>query len=168
MDAKDLIQVALERVKAAVDRTTNGLTYQEVSWRPGPESNCIGLILLHMARSEDNFINTRIQNGTAVWDSGKWYEKLGLLAGETAGSGYGREQIVSFCSPQLKETIAYMEAVRKRTLEFLKDAQLDKTINLPRLGDLSTGAIFALIITHLSQHVGEISYIRGMQRGLNG
>jgi len=43
----------------------------------------------------------------------------------------------------------------------------DKLINMPRLGDITIGAVFSLIAVHLAQHTGEISYLRGLQRGMN-
>jgi hypothetical protein len=35
------------------------------------------------------------------------------------------------------------------------------------LGDIAIGKLFARMIIHLSGHVGEMSYIRGLKRGLN-
>ena len=82
---------------------------------------------------------------------------------------------------------AYFEAVRKRTLEYVKDLtpeKLDKKISLPPpprdttaaktdrpqrspFSDATVGSILLMNLTHLAQHVGEISCLRGHQRGLD-
>ncbi len=169
MELRDFIQAGLDRVKQGTTRAVDGLTLYELMWRPGPEANSIGLILFHQARSEDTFVQTRIQAKPQVWESEKWYQKLNLPASES-GSGYTAEQVAAFPVPELKDLLGYAEAVRMRTLEYLKSMtpdKLDKVINMPRFGDVTIGAIFARIVVHLAQHVGEISYLRGLQRGMN-
>ncbi len=169
MEIKDFIQGALDRVKQTTTRVAEGLTPQELAWRPGPEGNSIGVILFHMARFEDRFVQGRIRGKPEVWETEKWYEKLNLPAGDTGG-GYTTEQVVSFRVPELKALMDYTGAVQARTLEYLKGLtteELGKVVDLPRLGNPTVGALFTLIITHLAQHAGEISYLRGMQRGAN-
>ncbi len=169
MDTREFIQASLDRVKLATARVVDGLSHSELAWRPGPECGSIGLILFHMVRSEDTFIQTRIQGKPLVWEAEKWYEKLNLPAAET-GSGYTAEQIAAFRVPELNDLTGYAEAVRARTLEYLKgitDAEYTRVITLARLGDIPVGKLLALVVVHLAQHVGEISYLRGMQRGLN-
>jgi hypothetical protein len=68
MELKNLLKSGLESVKRTVDRTLDGLTNEEVSWHPRPDANSIGLILFHMARSEDSFINRTIQGKTQLWE----------------------------------------------------------------------------------------------------
>ncbi len=169
MEIREFIQSALDRVKQATTRAVNGLSHQELTWRPGPECNSIGLILFHQARFEDSFVQGRIRGKSQVWDLEKWYQKLNMPVSES-GSGYTAEQIAAFPVPELTDLMGYAEAVRAQTLEYLRDITKDefnKTINMPRLGDLTIGALFTIVVVHLAQHSGEISYLRGMQRGLN-
>ncbi len=169
MELTDFIQAGLDRAKQATMRALDGLTYDEVKWQPGPGANSIGIIFFHQARSEDLFIHTRIQAKPQVWESEKWYEKLNLPLNET-GSQYTVEQIAAFRVPELKDLVGYAEAVRARTAEYLRSAtasELDKVIHSPRLGDVTIGAYIALMLVHLAEHAGDISYIRGLQRGLD-
>lgn len=169
MEVRDFIQSGLDRVKQTTERAIDGLSHHELMWRPGPEANSIGLILLHAARSEDLFMQTRIQGKPQVWESEKWYQKLNLPASES-GSGYSAEQCTAFSMPEQKDLLAYAEAVRVRTQDYVKGMTLDKfdkIINSPRLGDITIGAYLALMLVHAAQHAGEISYLRGLQRGMN-
>lgn len=170
METREFIQAALDFVKGATMRGLDGLNQSELSWRPGPHANSIGLILYHQTRSEDTFVQSRIQGKPQVWESEKWYQKLNLPANDTGGHGYTAEQCASFPVPPLKDLLAYAEAVRKRTSEYLKDMtpdKFDRKINMPHFGDITVGAILALVISHGASHAGEISYLRGLQRGLD-
>ncbi len=168
MELRDFIQTGLDRARQAIIRATDGLTSYELMWRPGPEANSIGLILFHQARSEDMFIQTRVRSKPSVWESEKWHEKLGLPAAETGG-GYTAEQVSAFRVPELKDLLGYGEVVRQKTLEYLKEMtpdKFDQKVTLGRMGEITIGTLFAIIIVHAAQHAGEIAYLRGLQRGL--
>lgn len=169
MELKEFIQTTLERAKQATLRVVNGLSQDEIAWQPNLEANSIGFLLFHLARFEDTFVQTRVQGKTQLWESQKWYERLHMPASET-GSGYTAEQLANFKTPVLKDLLEYADAVRSQTVEYLKGAapaEFDRVINLGRSGEVGIGAVFTLILTHISQHTGEISYIRGLKRGMN-
>ncbi len=133
MEAKEIIKAGFENSKRSVDRTLDGLTKEELSWHPRPDANSIGLILFHMARSEDTFVNARIQGKATVWESGKWYQKLNKAINDT-GAHYTPEQVAAFVVPDMKDLQAYVDAVRKQTMDYLKDAtpeKLDRKVDLP-------------------------------------
>ncbi len=169
MELMDFIQVSLNRAQQATKRAVDSLTPHELMWRPGPEANSIGLILFHQARSEDIFIQGRIQGTTQVWESERWYEKLGFPTTETGG-GYTTEQVAAFRVPEVKDLLAYSDAIRAQTLAYLKEMtpdKLDSKVTMGRMGEISIGTIFAIIVVHTAQHAGDIGYIRGLQRGMN-
>ena len=169
MELKEYICMELEGLERGVTRVINGLTQQELMWRPACGCNSIGLILFHMARSEDSFVQARIQSKPEVWETEKWYKKLNLAENE-AGAHYTVEQVNAFPVPELKDVLAYYDTVHARTMDYLKGmtpSTFDKKITLPRFGDLTVAAIFSITIGHTSQHIGEISYLRGLQRGMD-
>jgi len=174
MESKELIKAGLENVKRTVDRTLEGLTHDEVSWHPRPDANSIGLILFHMARSEDSFVNRLIQGKPQLWETGKWYEKLNKEL-EDGGSHYTEEQVAGFVVPDLKGLQAYTDAVRKQTLDYLTKATpetLDRVVEMTQMGPVkrpptTVGMLLLMNVTHLSQHGGEVSYLRGLKRGMD-
>ena len=189
METKELIQIGLANVKRLLDRTLDGLTPAEIKWQPRPDANSIGIILFDIARSEDSLVQSRLRGKPQLWESEKWYQKLNKGADDTGGH-YTAEQVAAFVVPDLKELLAYAEAVRKQTLEYLKDlapGQLDKKVELPPMGpppsatpagtpnqpgmspfrDMTVGSMLMMNVTHLAQHAGETSYLRGLQRGMN-
>jgi hypothetical protein len=189
MEIKELIQIGLANVKRALDRTMDGLTPAEVKWQPKKDANSIGLILYDIARSEDTSVQSRLRGKPQIWESEKWFQKLGKEASDPGGH-YTADQVNAFIVPDLKKLMEYAEAVRKQTLEYLdelKPADFDKKVNLPPMGpppgaapagaaapprpspyrDLTVGSFLMMNITHFAQHAGEISYLRGLQRGIN-
>ncbi len=188
MDAKELIKAGLENTKRSVDRVLDGLTPFELSWQPRPDTNSIGLILFHMARLEDSFVQSLLQRKTQICEAYKWYEKLGKYKSDS-GSHYTPEQVASFYIPDFKDLQEYTASVRKHTLEFLKNMtpeKLDQRVELPQMGpprssapdgqsppprrppfEPIVGSMLLMTVTHLAQHAGEISYLRGLQRGMD-
>ena len=169
MELVDFVQAALNGTQRGVKRATDGLTVRELMWRPGPEANSIGLILFHATRSEDTFIQATIQHKTTVWESEKWHDKLGISATDT-GAGYTMEQVAAFKAPALSDLLAYAEVVRLKTIDYIKGmtpAQYDEKVTWGRMGEFTIGALLALVVNHSAQHAGEMSYLRGLQRGAN-
>lgn len=169
MELKDYIRMELDGLERGVTRVMNGLTQQELAWRPSSGCNSIGLILFHMARFEDSFVQARIQSKPEVWETEKWYQQLNLAAND-AGAHYTVEQVNAFPVPESKDLLAYYSKVRGRTKDYLNSITpdtFDKKITMARFGDLAVAAIFSMMITHISQHIGEISYLRGIQRGMD-
>jgi hypothetical protein len=185
MELKDLIQNGLENIKRGLDRTLDGLTSEELKWQPRPDANSIGLILFHTIRTEDSFIH-RLQGKAQLWESEKWYQKFNKAI-DDGGAHYTAEQVAAFVVPNMKELIAYTEAVRKNTLAYLKGLKpedYDKEIKLPPPPAGATlpagrpapprpsfkptiGTMLLMTMTHLAEHAGEISYIRGLKRGMD-
>ncbi len=169
MELKDYIIIQLEGSKRMLNRVLDTLKQPELGWRPACGCNSIGLILFHVIRSEDSFIQARLQNKPELWESGKWYEKMNLPATEV-GAHYTVDQVNAFQVPDLKDMMAYFEAVRQSTMDYvkgLKPADFDRKFTLPRFGETTVAAMLSIVTSHMSQHLGEMSYIRGIERGMD-
>ena len=58
MDAVAFIWDTLRQVHLGLSETCQGLTQDEVLWRPFPLANNIGFILWHVTRAEDNVLGS--------------------------------------------------------------------------------------------------------------
>jgi hypothetical protein len=169
MELKDFIRLELDDLKRAQVRILNGLSRQELIWRPCAGCNSIGLIVFHSARSEDRLVQARLLGKPEIWETEKWYQKLNLPVTE-AGNHYNPDQVNTFMVPEIEALLAYSATVRVGTLDYLqtlKSGQFEKIIKTPHFGDIPIAAMFALIVEHVSQHLGEMSYLRGIQRGMD-
>lgn len=168
MELKEYIRLEIDGLDRQLKRVTDTLKQEEIAWRPASGCNSIGLLLFHIAKSEDSFIQTRLQDKKELWETGKWYQKLELDIKE-AGAHYTVEQVNAFCAPKLEAVLQYTAAVRAQTLAYLdslKPADFEKKIKVP-WGEMPAVMMFSMIVSHASQHLGEISYLRGLQRGMD-
>ena len=168
MDVKDFIKMQVEGLDHGLKRVVDGLKQEEIAWRPASGCNSIGLILFHLFKSEDSFIQGRLKGKKELWETGKWYEQLNLKPGEE-GAHYTVEQVDNFPVPALEAILRYGKAVRDATLAYvdsLRTLDLEKVVKMP-FGDMSVAVLLSLVVGHASQHVGEISYLRGLQRGMD-
>jgi uncharacterized damage-inducible protein DinB len=168
MDLKTYIGMELEGLERGLKRVVDGLKQEEIAWRPASGCNSIGLILFHVARSEDSFVQSRLKGKKELWETGKWYKKLNMKAKE-AGAHYTVEQVNAFPVPKLEALLEYYAAVRAATkayLDTMKAAGFDKKMKMP-WGEMPVAVIFSIVVSHSSQHIGEISYLRGLQRGMD-
>jgi len=180
MEAKQVIQSALDNANRSIDRPLEGLTPEEILWHPSADSNSIGLILFHVTRSLDASCHTRLQNKPQLWESGKWYQKLNKAA-DDRGAHYTAEQVDKFTldTQALKD---YFKAVQNAYQEFVSgvtDEKIGQKMIVPAMGppakdgkprppvETNVGSLLVMGIMHMSQHAGEISYIRGLNRGMD-
>jgi hypothetical protein len=168
MDVKELIRLELDNGKRGISKVLDGLTRQEITWRPCSGCNSIGLIVYHVARFEDSVIQNRIQAKPQLWESARWYQKMTLPLEDT-GAHYTIDQVNAFSVPELADIVGYSEAVRVRTLEYLDNLpsdEISRQITMWR-GPMPVGGVLAVLVGHTFQHMGEISYLRGIQRGMD-
>jgi uncharacterized damage-inducible protein DinB len=173
MDSIQLLKNGLDSATKNVERTLDGLTMEEINWHPRPDANSIGLILFHMARSEDSLINGLIQGKNQLWETAEWYKKLGKAV-DDGGAHYSAEQVEKFVTPDMAKLKEYSDAVRKQTLAYLDTltpAKLDDKVTFPEGSKMPfepiVGILVSLTVNHAVGHAGEISYIRGLKRGMD-
>ena len=168
MELKEHIKSDLDGLKRGTTRVLNTLTQQELMWRPACGCNSMGLILFHVAKHEDWFMQANLHRKPQVWESGKWYNKLNMVLSET-GSHYTIDQVNAFPVPDMNNLLAYYEDVRTKTLDYLNGLtpdSFDKKVKLP-FGEFTLAGVFSDLVSHTAQHTGEMSYLRGMLRGMD-
>lgn len=169
MNVKDFALHSLNESQEALIRAVDSLSQEELMWQPQPGANHIAFILWHMLRVEDWFFHYLFQRVPQVWESEKWYEKLNLPDDpRVTGFGYTAEQVASFPTVRLSDLLAYGEAVRARSVNYLRNvdlARFDETVKSRLFGEVSIGNLISHMLIELAQHVGQIAYIRGLVKG---
>ncbi len=168
METKELIKKSLEQSQRFLTNALDGLTQKEVTWSPGPECNSIAFVLWHAVRAEDRAINSQIQRKNELYEAEGWQKKLGTPPQDTGGR-YTLEQLKVWPVPKLETLRGYADSVRQKTLAFLESVTPEKLAEVPspdRSPD-SVAAILVRISTEIAMHVGQIAYLRGVQRGLD-
>ncbi len=163
MNAIEFISQSLQQVQIRLLATCDGLSDEQVLWRPSPYSNNIGFILWHVARAEDD-VASRLWDGEAtLWISDLWFEKFGQPV-DSPDPG-DRMGLRALSVPPLDTLVGYLEAVYRRTQEAVSD--LTESDLDGRDGDSpserTTGMSLRHLITHKNNHHGQVDYIRGLQ-----
>ena len=168
MEAKELILRSLEQSQGYLTKALDGLTQEEAAWSPGAECNCMAFILWHIARVEDFFVNRVLQRQGELYEAEGWREQLGTPAKET-GYQYTAEQLQAWPVPKLEVLRGYADSLREKTLAFIEQLPSEKLSEVPRpdRSPDSIGATLCRMSTEIALHVGQIAYLRGVQRGLD-
>ena len=168
METREYILTEFEGLQSDFDSVLDSVTQAELAWRPSAACNPMWLILFHMARTEDIFVQELMRGQPQVWESGKWYVRFNREE-KDRGRHYSEEQVKAFVVPEIKGLLAYCAAVRAQTLDYLKNltsGDFDREITTPRV-KTTLGWFFSDIVSHAEQHLGEVSFLRGLQRGTN-
>jgi hypothetical protein len=168
MKVNDFAVNCLNETQTALVQALDGLTQDELMRQPRPEANNIAFTLWHMLRVEDWFFHYLFQRVPQVWESEKWHEKLNLPDDpRVTGFGYSTEEVASFPAVQLRDLLAYGEAVRARSMEYLRNvdpAKFDEIVKSRLFGEVSIGNLIGHLLVEIAEHTGQIAYIRGLMK----
>lgn len=163
MDSIKFIQHSLNQVYERLQASCQGLTREQMLWRPAPGANHIGFILWHLGRANDSMMQ-RATKGSQVWEEEGWYKRFGYPQ-EGMGTGFGEEQIDALPLPQPEELLAYLTRVHQELLKRVQSMtpeHLDRPMD-PAQPDRTVGMMLRHIITHSNNHHGQVDYIRGLE-----
>ena len=178
MKLKDFIEQCLEDYRRRMYAAAAPLSEDEMHWRPDTEANSIAFIVWHAARVEDRLVNVFARGVEEVWVRDGWSAKTGIPQSDH-GVNYTIEQVAAFppiSKGQLKD---YFDALREETLPYLRSLNDDDFDVVPEdrtpfpefpasvryFSGRSIGGIFRQLIGEQDQHLGQVSFIRGLKRG---
>ncbi len=173
MSFKNIIRFACAEYASELNRTIEDLTDQERRFVPHPNSHHIDFIIWHMARVEDTWINTFAKKDIQIWDEHNWATKLNLniqMDEPRSGWGWKIDQVNSMPSFEFEQLSLYVETVRNCTdiyIDSLNETNMETCPDKNR-PNYSIAKMLAHLVVEQSQHIGQISYIRGMLRGIDG
>ena len=172
MDIKELITGTFEDYCARLDRALEGLTSEELAWQPQAACNPISFIVWHMARVEDRWLHYFVAGSEDVWVRNDWFTQFGLDASDH-GVRFTLEELAAFPVVSSEMLLGYLNDVQQDTRVFLQGLQpKDLDIvpgrapfspDIPGGSDTwSVGRMFRQLFGELNQHLGQVSYLRGM------
>ncbi len=166
-----IVDAGLDEIFGDLKKTLEGLDEYELHWRPALESNTIDWIVWHMARTEDYWINTRLSETESVWGGQGWQDRIGVFV-ESTGYAQTLEQIRAMPKLDVALVMEYYEAVRERTKQYFADEieeeDLKRVIGEMDGEPIMVGGALGHLLAEVAEHLGQVDYIRGMMRGLNG
>ena len=168
---RDPIKSSLNEYYGKLKQTLEGLTPEELIWQPALESNHILWTVWHMARVSDRWANSTVLGGSELWTRDGWANKLGMPE-DRYGRGETSDQVKDFPTISIELVLEYFDATHASMLamiDALERSDMDRDVYAEYRGEsLNIGWILGHILTEESQHLGQVAYIRGIQRGLDG
>jgi hypothetical protein len=164
MRSTEVLTDAFERVRDAVHPATNGLSVDELAFRPDGESNSIAWLVWHLTRIQDDHV-AALAGSLQVWAAGGWNDRFDLPL-DVSDTGYGHDaDAVATVVVDATSLLGYFEDVHASTVAFLatlEDADLERIVDRGWDPPVTLGVRLVSVIADDLQHVGQAAYIRGI------
>ncbi len=155
---------AFERIRDAVHPAANGLTVEELAFRPDSESNSIAWLIWHLTRIQDDHV-AALRGVPQVWVAQGWYSRFALPL-DVSDTGYGHDaDAVASVIADATSLLGYFEDVHEATATYLgtiNDRDLDRVVDRRWDPPVTLGIRLMSVIADDLQHVGQASYVRGI------
>lgn len=169
METYEFLSGAYGGILRTLGYTLEGLTVEDLNWRPDPGSNSIGWLVWHLTRWQDVQIS-RFMGEEQLWIKEGWHDKFGRpVDPEDAGMGDKPEDLAKFRSPDAETLLGYHKAVLERSQRFfptMSKADMDKVVEgTPFKPPPTVGMMLIGTLSDGLQHAGQAAYIRGLRQG---
>src|SRR5688572_9039451 len=166
MECRDVVIDALGRVEEDVRRCLDGLSPEQLAFRPAEQANSIAWLAWHLARVQDDHVSDLAGLSQAWLDDG-WHARFGKPADAgDVGFGDAADKVAAFQPSSASLLLDYYVAVHARSLSFLEGVQaadLDRELDEPQWETpVTVGVRLVSVVNDCTQHVGQMAYIRGL------
>lgn len=163
--AVDLLAESVSAIRSAVEDTVEGLTPEQLAFRPSPTSPSMAWLIWHLTRVQDDQAAVLFGRGQ-VWHTGPWVARFALpFDGNADGYGQGPEEAATVWVESGLLLTDYHRAVSNRTmaaLAALVDADLARAVDDPRGVRDSVGGRLNRVVADNLRLVGQAAYVRGL------
>jgi len=168
MTSTDVLVDAFECIRDVVHPAVNGLTPDELAFRPSGESNSIAWLVWHLTRIQDDHV-AGLDGGEQVWTEKGWIDRFALPLDPT-DTGYGHDpDTVAAVIADASSLLGYFENVHERTLDFIRsltEADLDRVVDRSWDPPVTVSIRLVSVIADDLQHAGQAAYVRGILQRL--
>jgi hypothetical protein len=176
-DALDLAKHRAKLVHQQVLKVVDGLTDDQLAWRPVPRAHSLGWTLWHLARTADAFQASvpDPDTKTQIWQSedlaNKWSLAEALMGTNGLGTGVDDDVAATLRPPAKGGLVDYAKkafAALDAIVDKMDDALWCREHSSAFFdGPATIGRSMIAAISHDSRHLGEMEYIKGLM-GLRG
>ena len=164
MQTKDVLKDGFSRVQEEVDRTLEGMTAEQLAFRPDENANSMAWLVWHLARVQDNQMS-EVAGREQAWIEDGWAEKFGMPPDPgNHGVGHTSKEVAGI-KPDGRLLRDYYAAVEQRTYEYLEgidSEELDRVVDRSYSPPVTAGVRTVSVLSDVNQHAGEASYVRGL------
>lgn len=152
------------RVQEVVQEAVDGLSPDDLAWRPGPHANTIAWLVWHLARVQDHHI-AELTGAEQAWTADGWAERFSLPFDRSA-TGYGQDpEAVGDVRASADLLRGYSQAVHERTLAYLEgvsEDELGEVVDERWDPPVTLAVRLVSVLCDDLQHAGQAAYVRGL------
>ena len=156
---------AFGRVVEDVEGAVDGLTADELAWRPAPQANSIAWLVWHLTRVHDDHVAALASRAQAYTELG-FADRFGLDLDPTdIGYGHTSDEVALVRVDDPALLVEYLRAVTDRTGEYLATvdaAELDRIVDRDWDPPVTAGVRLVSVVNDSTQHAGQAAYVRGL------
>jgi uncharacterized damage-inducible protein DinB len=160
----DLFVDAFGRVREGVHGVLDGLSSEQLVFRPDHEANSIGWLVWHLTRVQDDHI-ADVAGTEQVWTSRGWCDRFALPF-DSADTGYGhRAEDVAAVKVPADVLADYHDAVYEQTRRYvvsLNEPDFERVVDPRWDPPVTLGVRLLSVINDDLEHVGQAAYVRGL------
>ena len=165
MTTAELLADALGRIREVVHEATDGLTAEQVAYRPTPTANSIAWLIWHLTRIQDDHL-AEVAGVEQTWTAGGWARRFDLPFDDAAhGYGHGPDDVAAVRVRTAELLTGYHDAVYQHSLEYvqtLTDDDLDRVVDKNWDPPVTLGVRLVSVVSDDLQHAGQAAYLRGL------
>jgi len=164
MTPADVIIDAFQRLADKLPSILDGLTEDDLAWRPAADANPIGWLVWHLVRVQDDHV-AEVAAIEQVYIAQGFADRFALPF-DPAAIGYGQStEEVGQVRVAAGLLLEYAEAVHRQTLDYLgglSDDDLDRVVDDRWDPPVTLGARLVSVLNDDTQHLGQAGYVRGL------
>jgi hypothetical protein len=165
MKTSDVLIDTFGRVREIVEHVVDGLTVDDLMYRPGPDANSIAWLVWHLTRIEDDHMSD-LRGTEQAWTADGWISRFNLPFDPSAtGYGFSTEEVAACRVDPPEILVGYHDAVcaeSVRYLETIDGAELDRIVDTAWDPPVSAGVRIVSVVADTLEHAGQAAYVRGL------
>ena len=164
METADLLVDAFGRVRETVHHVVDGLTPDQLAFRPSADANSIAWLVWHLTRIEDDHV-AHLAEADQVWTEG-WADRFALPF-DVGATGWGQtsEEVAAVRVEDAMLLIGYQDAVHDACVAYARTvdgAELDRIVDTRWDPPVTAGVRLVSVIDDAAAHGGQAAYVRGL------
>ncbi len=163
--ARALLVDAFGRVHEDLPDIVDGLSGEDLLWRPDPQANSIAWLVWHLTRVQDDHL-AGVSGHEQVWTAAGWAERLGLPYPVRAiGYGQSPDEVGAFPVTDPALLTGYHAAVHEETvrvIDALTEADFERVVDRNWDPPVTAAVRLVSVVNDITQHLGQAAYVRGM------
>ncbi|MEO6996751.1 MAG: DinB family protein [Terracoccus sp.] len=162
---KSLLLDGFGRVLEGVPAVVEGLSNDELLWRPDRDGNSVAWLLWHLARQADVQV-AGLAKSDPVWKEQGWFERFALpYDSRSIGFGMSSAEVGDFAIADPSLFAGYQLAVHDRTVSLIDSLNADEydTVIDDRWDPPVTIAVrIVSVLDDAIKHLGQAEYVKGL------